>query len=71
MASASERRRKSSGMMTVTKLRSELIVIGAPRRRRPGSVFGSTVEHVLKRAQCRVMFIGSAPIAVYSAHAAA
>jgi nucleotide-binding universal stress UspA family protein len=51
--------------------RSELIVIGAPRRRRPGSVFGSTVEHVLKRAQCRVMFIGSAPTAVYSVHVAA
>jgi nucleotide-binding universal stress UspA family protein len=36
----------------------ELIVIGAPRkRRRP---FGSTVEHVLRKADCRVLMIGAA-----------
>jgi nucleotide-binding universal stress UspA family protein len=37
----------------------ELIVIGAPRKRqRP---FGSTVEHVLRKADCRVLMIGAAP----------
>jgi len=37
----------------------ELIVIGAPRkRRRP---FGSTVEHVLRKADCRVLLFGAAP----------
>jgi nucleotide-binding universal stress UspA family protein len=37
----------------------ELIVVGAPRKRyKP---FGSTVEHVLRRADCRVMMIGAAP----------
>ena len=51
--------------------RSELIVIGAPRRQRPGLAYGRTVEHVLKRATCRVMFIGSAPIAASAVHAAA
>jgi DeoR/GlpR family transcriptional regulator of sugar metabolism len=51
--------------------KSELIVIGAPRRRHSGSVFGTTVEHVLKRARCRVLFIGSAPVALSAVHAAA
>ena len=41
---------------------SELIVIGAPRRRHGRASFGSTVEHVLKRARCRVMFIGSGQV---------
>lgn len=37
----------------------QMIVLGAPRkRRRP---FGSTVEHVLRKADCRVMLIGAAP----------
>lgn len=37
----------------------ELIVIGARRkRRRP---FGSTVEHVLRKADCRVLMIGAPP----------
>src|SRR6476646_3086045 len=37
----------------------ELIVIGATRKRqRP---FGTTVEHVLRKARCRVMMIGAAP----------
>ena len=37
----------------------DLIVLGAPRkRRRP---FGSTVEHVLRKAECRVLVIGAAP----------
>jgi nucleotide-binding universal stress UspA family protein len=39
----------------------ELIVIGAPRKRR--AAFGSTVEHVLKHAPCRVMVIGEAATA--------
>jgi len=38
--------------------RSEVIVIGAPRKRR--KAFGSTVEHVLKKAPCRVLVIGAA-----------
>jgi nucleotide-binding universal stress UspA family protein len=37
----------------------ELIVIGAPRKRR--KPFGSTVEHVLRKADCRVLLIGAAP----------
>jgi nucleotide-binding universal stress UspA family protein len=37
---------------------TELIVIGAPRKRR--RAFGSTVEHVLKKAPCRVLVIGAA-----------
>lgn len=52
----------------------EIIVLGAPRRR-PAThgplIFGSTVEHVLKRAPCRVMLIGAAPIEVYAINAAA
>ena len=52
---------------------SEIIVLGAPRRRRPthDSIFGDTVEHVLKRATCRVMLIGAAPIEMYAINAAA
>ncbi|MGZ4317088.1 MAG: universal stress protein [Gaiellaceae bacterium] len=41
---------------------SETILIGAPHRVRASkgvAVFGSTVEHVLKRAPCRVMVIGT------------
>jgi nucleotide-binding universal stress UspA family protein len=52
----------------------EIIVLGAPRKRltkRGSSVFGTTVEHVLKRAPCRVMLIGAAPIEMYAASAAA
>ena len=37
----------------------ELIVIGAPRKR--SKPFGSTVEHVLRKADCRVLMIGAAP----------
>jgi nucleotide-binding universal stress UspA family protein len=37
----------------------QLIVIGAPRKRR--KPFGSTVEHVLRKADCRVLLIGAAP----------
>ncbi len=54
--------------------RCEMIVLGAPRKqptRRGTSVFGTTVEHVLKRASCRVMLIGAAPIEVYAINAAA
>lgn len=38
--------------------RTELIVIGAPRKRR--MAFGATVEHVLKKASCRVLVIAEA-----------
>jgi nucleotide-binding universal stress UspA family protein len=38
----------------------ELIVIGAPRK--PHRAFGSTVEHVLRKADSRVLLIGSVPI---------
>lgn len=37
----------------------DLIVIGAPRKR--NKPFGSTVEHVLRRADSRVMLVGAAP----------
>jgi nucleotide-binding universal stress UspA family protein len=37
----------------------ELIVIGAPRKRR--KPFGSTVEYVLRKADCRVLMIGASP----------
>jgi len=40
--------------------RVDLIVIGAQRK--PQKAFGSTVEHVLRKADSRVMLIGSAPI---------
>jgi len=33
-------------------------VVGAPRKRR--AAFGSTVEHVLKKARCRVLAIADA-----------
>jgi nucleotide-binding universal stress UspA family protein len=39
--------------------RVDLIVIGAPRKR--GKPFGSTVEHVLRKAESRVMLVGAAP----------
>jgi nucleotide-binding universal stress UspA family protein len=61
----------SAIVMQAELQKSELIVIGAPRRRHSGSVFGTTVEHVLKRARCRVLFIGSAPVALSAVHAAA
>jgi nucleotide-binding universal stress UspA family protein len=38
---------------------TEILVIGAPRRR--SKAFGPTVEHVLKKAACRVMVIEAAP----------
>jgi nucleotide-binding universal stress UspA family protein len=37
----------------------ELIVIGAPRKR--SKPFGSTVEQVLRKADCRVLMIGAGP----------
>jgi nucleotide-binding universal stress UspA family protein len=51
----------------------EIVVLGAPRRRQrtDGPIFSSTVEHVLKRAPCRVMLIGTAPIEMYAVNAAA
>lgn len=49
--------------------KAELIVIGAPRKRR--AAFGSTVEHVLKHAPCRVMVIGEAAAAATLAQSAA
>ncbi|HEX6662338.1 MAG TPA: universal stress protein [Gaiellaceae bacterium] len=53
---------------------AELIVIGAPRRGTSAKgprVFGSTVEHVLKHARCRVLVIGSRPVAARASAAAA
>jgi nucleotide-binding universal stress UspA family protein len=41
---------------------TETILIGAPRKARASkgvAAFGSTVEHVLKRAPCRVIVIGT------------
>jgi nucleotide-binding universal stress UspA family protein len=67
-------REAASGILDQAALSvCEIIVLGAPRRRRPtqGPIFGSTVEHVLKRAPCRVMLIGAAPIEVYAINAAA
>ena len=67
-------REAASGILDQAALSvCEIIVLGAPRRRRPGQgpIFGSTVEHVLKRAPCRVMLIGAAPIEVYAINAAA
>ncbi len=49
--------------------KAELIVIAAPRKRR--AAFGSTVEHVLKHAPCRVMVIGEAATAATLAQSAA
>jgi nucleotide-binding universal stress UspA family protein len=49
--------------------RAELIVIGAPRKRR--RAFGSTVEDVLKKAPCRVLVIGAAADSASLAHNAA
>jgi nucleotide-binding universal stress UspA family protein len=51
----------------------EIVIAGAPRKRatsRGTLVFGSTIEHVLKRAPCRVMLIGAAPVEVYAVNAA-
>jgi nucleotide-binding universal stress UspA family protein len=67
-------REAASAILDQAALRAcEIIVLGAPRRRRPthGPIFGSTVEHVLKRAPCRVMLIGAAPADVYAINAAA
>jgi nucleotide-binding universal stress UspA family protein len=53
---------------------AQILVIGAPRtsRRRTGAaVFGSTVEHVLKKAPCRVMVIGTPSVADALRNAAA
>ena len=65
----------AAGILAEATLSScELIVLGAPRKRestRATLLFGSTVEHVLKRATCRVMLIGAAPIEVYAVNAAA
>ncbi len=67
-------REAASGILDQAAISAcEIIVLGAPRRRRPthGLIFGSTVEHVLKRAPCRVMLIGTAPAEVYAINAAA
>jgi nucleotide-binding universal stress UspA family protein len=48
---------------------TELVVIGAPRKRR--RAFGSTVEHVLKNAPCRVLVIAEPAPAASLAHNAA
>jgi nucleotide-binding universal stress UspA family protein len=57
-------RARDASRAIVTKAeerRAEIVVIGAPRKRRMRrAAFGSTVEHVLKHAPCRVMVIGAA-----------
>jgi nucleotide-binding universal stress UspA family protein len=58
-------RARDAGAAIVQKaarFKIELIVIGAPRRQLLSSravVFGGTVEHVLKRAPCRVMVVAA------------
>ncbi len=58
------RARDASGAIVAQakQRQAEIVVIGAPRTRRArhGPVFGSTVEHVLRHAPCRVMTIGAA-----------
>ncbi len=52
---------------------SEIVIIGSARNGRASKgarIFGGTVEHILKRARCRVMVIGT-PAERYKAHAAA
>jgi len=50
----------AQAIVSLTEARqTEIMVIGAPRRRR--KAFGQTVEHILKKAPCRVMVIGAAP----------
>jgi nucleotide-binding universal stress UspA family protein len=53
----------ASGIVRLAELsRAQIIVIGAPRKARArtgAAVFGDTVEHVLKKAPCRVMVIGT------------
>jgi nucleotide-binding universal stress UspA family protein len=49
---------------------AELIVIGAPRRQRRlkgAAALGGTVEHVLKRATCRVMVMEEATLSTAAA----
>jgi nucleotide-binding universal stress UspA family protein len=53
---------------------TQLMVIGAPRRRRAhrnAPVFGSTVRHALKHAPCRVMLIAAAEPVATNGHVAA
>jgi len=38
---------------------SEIIVMGAPRRRRAQAVFGGTTDYVLKHAPCRVLVVAA------------
>jgi nucleotide-binding universal stress UspA family protein len=67
-------REAASGILEQAALNAcEIIVLGARLRQRPtrGLIFGGTVEHVLKRAPCRVMLIAAPPIAVYAVNAAA
>ena len=67
-------REATTGILEKAALaRCEIVVLGARLRQRPtrGLIFGGTVEHVLKRAPCRVMLIGAPPIEVYAINAAA
>jgi nucleotide-binding universal stress UspA family protein len=57
-----------------TATEAELIVIGAPRKERAGkgaAALGTTVEHVLKRATCRIMVIEATPQAASAPRRAA
>jgi basic amino acid/polyamine antiporter, APA family len=56
-------RARSAGRAIVdeaTRRGSEIIVVGAPRRRGQHVIFGGTVDFVLKHAPCRVM-VAAAP----------
>jgi nucleotide-binding universal stress UspA family protein len=52
---------------------AELLIIGSPRKAATKGVtaFGSTVEHVLRRAPCRVMVIATMPAALAASRSAA
>jgi APA family basic amino acid/polyamine antiporter len=55
-------RARSAGRAIVDEAaarQSEIVVIGAPRRRRGRAVFGGTVDFVLRHAPCRVMVAAS------------
>ncbi len=66
-------RARSAGRAIVDEAsarQSEIVILGDPRRRvrRRSSVFGTTVDFVLKHAPCRVM-VAAAPVPEGSAHA--
>ena len=65
----------AAALLAVTEAEPiEIIVIGAPRKGTTGKgarIFGSTVEHVLKHARCRVLVVGRGPVLAHAAATAA